>query len=165
MLVVANTVRASLVRGSEVAPDSQFSMSAGDNTPEDDSGTASVSEMESEFMELRIFSSRTSWDGRGAVASVEEEAPMACQVVYGGGQNRTTMQPLQLLSVERQRHRVLLDGTLWKVHVMGDMANRGGALLTGINYLGNTVCSANQMNLRTLFKTCVISVLTHGSPL
>jgi len=63
MLVVANTVRASLVRGSEATSDSQFSTSIGESTPEDDNGVTAVSETESEFIELRIFSSITSWDG------------------------------------------------------------------------------------------------------
>lgn len=63
MLVWGNTVRASLVRGSEAASDSQFSMSVGESTPEDDNGVTAVSETESEFIELRIFSSVTSWDG------------------------------------------------------------------------------------------------------
>jgi len=63
-------------------------MSVGESTPEDDNGVASVSEMESEFIELLIFSSMTSWDGRGAVASLEEEAPITSQVVYGRGWNR-----------------------------------------------------------------------------
>jgi len=84
MLLVANTVRASLVRGSDVASDSQFSMSDDDNVPEDDRGATSVAEMESEFIELRIFSSRTSWGGWGAVVSLEGEAPMARRMVYGG---------------------------------------------------------------------------------
>ena len=61
--MVANTVRASLVRGSEAASDSQFSMSVGKSTPEDDNGVTSIFEMESEFIELHIFSSKTSWDG------------------------------------------------------------------------------------------------------
>ena len=92
MLVVAKTVRASLVRGSKAASDSQFSMSAGDNTPEDDNGTTSVaSEIESEFIELRVFSSKTSWDEGGAVVSLEGEAPISSRVVYGGGWNRETM--------------------------------------------------------------------------
>jgi len=81
MLVVANTVRASLVRGSEAASDSQFSMSAADNTPEEDKGATSAPEIKSEFIERRIFSSRTSWDGWGAVGSLEGEAPMTCQAV------------------------------------------------------------------------------------
>ena len=93
ILVVANTVRASLVRGSEAASDSQFSMSVGESTPEDDNGVASVSKMESEFIELLIFSSMTSWDGRGAVASLEEEAPITSQVVYGRGWNGVTILP------------------------------------------------------------------------
>jgi len=81
MGVEANTVRASLVRGSEVASDSQFSMSVGDNTPEDDNGATSVVEIESEFIELRIFSSRTSGDGWGVVTGLEGEAPMTCYTV------------------------------------------------------------------------------------
>jgi len=92
MLVVANTVRASLVRGSEMASDSQFSMSAADNAPEDDKGATSVPDMESEFIERRIFSSRTSWDGWGAAGSLEGEVPMTCQAVYGGGQKRVRME-------------------------------------------------------------------------
>jgi len=97
MSVVANTVRASLVRGSKADSDSQFSMSVGDNTPEDDNGATSVAEMESEFTELRTFSSRTSWDEGGAVASLEGEAPISCQVIYGNGRNRETMSaPLSL---------------------------------------------------------------------
>jgi hypothetical protein len=60
MLVVAKTVRASLVRGSEATSDSQFSTSVGDNAPEDDNGAKSVAEIESELIELRVFSSRTS---------------------------------------------------------------------------------------------------------
>lgn len=60
MGVVANTVRASLVRGSEAAWDSQFSMSVGDNVPDDDNGTTSVAGIVSELIESHIFSSRTS---------------------------------------------------------------------------------------------------------
>jgi len=82
MLVVANTVLASLVRGSEAASDSQFSMSEGDNTPEDDNGATSVVEMESEFIEVRIFFSRTSGDGWGIATGLEGEAPITCKVVY-----------------------------------------------------------------------------------
>lgn len=85
MGVVANTVRASLVRGSETASDSQFSMSVGDNVPEDDNGATSVAEMENKLIELRVFSSKTSWDGWEATVSLEEEAPMACRAVDGGG--------------------------------------------------------------------------------
>jgi hypothetical protein len=40
----------------------QSSMSVVDNPPEDDNGATSLAEMESEFIEPRIFSSRTSWD-------------------------------------------------------------------------------------------------------
>ena len=71
MLLVANTVRASFVRGSEAASDSQFSMRVVDNVPEDDNGATSLVEMESEFIELRIFSSRTSWEGWGTAGSLE----------------------------------------------------------------------------------------------
>lgn len=95
--MVAKTVRASLVRGSEAASDSQFSMSAADNPPEDDKGATSIPklEMESEFIERRIFSSRTSWDGWEAAGSLEGEAPMTCQAVYGGGQKRVREEPPQ----------------------------------------------------------------------
>lgn len=84
MLVVANTVRASFVRGSEETSDSQLSMSACDSVPEDDSGTTSVAEMESEVTEPQIFS-RSSCSGWGAVVGLEGEEPITFEEVYGGG--------------------------------------------------------------------------------
>lgn len=84
MLVVANTVLASLVRGSEATSDSHWSTSVCDNVPEDDSGATSVVETESELIELRIFS-RTSSEGWGAMVSLEGEAPMMFEAVYDGG--------------------------------------------------------------------------------
>jgi hypothetical protein len=75
MLLVANTVRASLVRGSDATARSQFSTSMDDNAPEDDSGVTSDGERESEFIELRTFSSRTSWDGK-EISGLEGAAPI-----------------------------------------------------------------------------------------
>ena len=76
MLVVANTVRASLVRGSDATSRSQLSTSVDDNTPEDDNGATSDVEREREFIELQAFSSRTSWDGWGAILGLEGAAPI-----------------------------------------------------------------------------------------
>jgi hypothetical protein len=84
MLVVANTVRASLVRGSEATSDSQFSTSACDNAPEEDSGATCVAEMESELIELRIFS-WSSCNGWEATAGLEGEVPIMFEAVYNGG--------------------------------------------------------------------------------
>ena len=81
MLVVASTVRASLVRGSEATSDSQLSMSVGDNAPEDDNGATSVAEVESKLIELRTFSRSESCNGWGAAVGLEVEAPMTFQTV------------------------------------------------------------------------------------
>ena len=124
--MVANTVRASLVRGSEAASDSQFSMSAAGNAPEGDKGTTSAPEMESEFIERRIFSSRTSWNGWGAVGSLEGEAPMTCQAVYGGSRKRVKEKP----PVRQQFWALISDiswgSTLRETHVMRDKGARSG---------------------------------------
>lgn len=53
----ANTVRESLVRGSEAISASQFSMSVCDNTPDDDNVVTSTAEVESEVIGLRMFES------------------------------------------------------------------------------------------------------------
>lgn len=114
MLVVANTVRASLVRGSDATSLSQFSTSADDNTPEDDNGVTSDADMESEFIELRTFSSRTSWDDRGAISGLEGAAPMTWQVVEVGDSNPTIAEV------------VCPTLQLWKTpHVMGGGGARG----------------------------------------
>ena len=97
MSVVASTVRASFVRGSDATSCSQFSMSAEDNTPEDDNGVTSDAEMETEFIELRTFSSRTSWDGWEEIPGLEGAAPMMWQAIEADNSNpllpRSSAQP------------------------------------------------------------------------
>ena len=129
MLVVANTVRASFVRGSEATSDSQFSIRLVDNAPEDDNGATSLAEMESEFIEVRIFSSRTSWDGWGAAGSLEDEAPMVCETVCGGGRDGVRVEGKLSppdLSRGRAPVQVAPGGTFWEIHVMRDRRARGG---------------------------------------
>src|SRR5579864_3263258 len=45
------------------------------------------------------------------------------------------------------------------------MTAKGSNVVSGIKCLGNTIKGLNQENLRHLFKTCVIPVLTYGCQL
>ena len=84
------------MRGSKAASDSQFSMSVGDNVPEDDNGAKSVSEMKSgSIIELRIFSSSSSGDSWG-VSSLDGVAPIMLEAVHGDGSEESEMPPQQL---------------------------------------------------------------------
>ena len=44
------------------------------------------------------------------------------------------------------------------------MTNRARSIVNGLRCLSNTIHGLSQVNMRTLFRTCVIPVLTYGSP-
>ena len=45
------------------------------------------------------------------------------------------------------------------------MTNRARSIVNGLRCLSNTIRGLSQANMRTLFRTCVIPVLTYGSPI